>query len=122
MIRTDSMVIYVPELTGLLEDGTGQFHEALGVRKADPAGGIREARSMYLTGRTVGREYFHSIIVEGARNRITFQRMNAGPDEMGPSVLAALRELGIDRFMPASLSYWLAAPGWSPGEDDARPS
>ncbi|WJY26481.1 hypothetical protein [Sporosarcina trichiuri] len=117
-MQPDSIVLHVPGLGELLGGNRGQIHEKLGLRSPGNASGIREGRMMYLTGRTIGRVYFDSIVVDGRRNRITFRRLNADRGQFEETVCRVMEELGISEYSPASLSYWLLAPGWQVREDD----
>lgn len=68
---------------------------------------VKERQTLYIISATVGESYFDSITVDYAKNRITFNQLEPQNGFLTNAVFRALHELGIQEFIPHSMSFFM---------------
>lgn len=100
--------MYIPGLRKLITNRTSILQTKL--KPASSAGiiDVKERQTMYIISATVGESFFDSISVDYSRDTITFNQVNRSNRLLAEAVRKALREFGIEEFMPHSLSFYMS--------------
>ncbi len=104
------MIVYIPGLRKLIANRESLLQTKL--KPASSAGiiDVRERQTMYIISATVGESFFDSITVDYSRDTITFNQVNRSNRLLAEAVIKALREFGIEEFLPQSLSFCMFSP------------